>query len=274
MSILKFPNDFEETNGNWLLFTEYEYSRPSRNKEAVPLPTGNSISLPVPINMEANHVADWENASMGAWNAFLQDHSGAIANTAKDITTGLQSGKLGYMDIASTINSQLNIPTLAGGIMKAASTDMMTGNQIFRNISATVGLAKNPFQAVMFNQMNLRTFNFQYKLVPKSYEDSEHIRDIIKSFKRAMHPEVGEGYLNNLMKYPNMYGIRFTDTSVQDMLFKFGMCVLTEVGVNYHGEGGPNYLQKDGKRAPASIMLSLTFREIEMNTKESIDEGR
>lgn len=271
-SILRFPSDFEETNGNWLVFTEYDYSRPNRSASATVNATGNVISLPVPINMESNHVADWENASLGAWNQFLNDHSGDIANVTKKALSNYSA--TGSPDLINTIMNGINVPKAMGDAAKAIGTDIGTNNQIFRNIGATVALAKNPFQAVMFNQVGLRTFNFQYKLIPKSWEEAEQIKSIITSFKKAMHPSLGVDALNNLMRYPSMFGIEFADPEIAKMMFKFGMCVLTEVGVNYHGEGSAIYLNENGKRAPASIMLSLTFREIEMNTRESIEAGR
>lgn len=271
-TILRYPSDFEETNGNWLVFTEYDYARPNRSANASINATGTVISLPVPLNMEANHVADWENGSLGAWNQFLNDNAHDIANVTKKAINNYSA--TGSADLVNTIVSGLNVPKVLTDGAKAMATDVGTSNQIFRNVGATVGLAKNPFQAVMFNQIGLRTFNFQYKLIPKSWEEAERIKSIVVSFKKAMHPALGVDALNNLMKYPSMFGIEFADPEIQKMMFKFGMCVLTEVGVNYHGEGSPIYLNDGGKRAPASIMLSLTFREIEMNTRESIEAGR
>lgn len=271
MAITRFPSDYGETNGNWLIFHEFEYSRPTRLSEYKPIATGNSISLPVPINMEANSIADWENASLGAWNSFLNDYGNQAYEGLNNVINDLQKPGNNLID---SIRNNFNFSELSGGAFRALGTDIMTSNTAFRNISSTVGIAKNPFQAVMFNQMNLRTFNFQYKLVPRSYEDSVTIANIIKSFKMAQHPDYGVDYLNNLMKYPNMFKIELSDKELEKLMFKYGMCVLTDVSVNYHGEGSAIYFEKDGKRAPASVILSLTFREIEMNTKESIAEGR
>lgn len=271
MSIVRFPRDYEETNGNSIVFIEHVYSRSDRLGHATASPTGKSIALPIPSNLEANHIADWENASMGAWNSFLNDNASDMAGGARNVINDYKSGKANLVD---SIRSNFNVKDLAGGAITAAATDAFTSNAIFKNISASVGIAKNPFLAVMFNQMNLRTFNFQYKLIPKSYEDSVTIAEIIKFFKMAQHPEFGVDFMNNLMKYPNMFEIKLADPELEKLMFKYGMCVLTDVSVNYHAEGQAVYFEKDGKRAPASIMLSLTFREIEMNTKETIEAGR
>ena len=59
-NILSYPpNGDVSSGGMYIVFTEYEYSRPTIESGFKPNPTGTNVSLPIPMNLSANYSADW-----------------------------------------------------------------------------------------------------------------------------------------------------------------------------------------------------------------------
>jgi hypothetical protein len=56
-----------------------------------------------------------------------------------------------------------------------------------------------------------------------------------------------------------------------NFLFKFNTCVLESVQANYHPEGYPAYHDVGGAKAPVSIQLDLSFKEIIIPGREDIN---
>lgn len=135
-------------------------------------------------------------------------------------------------------------------------------------ISASSKTALNPFREVIFESVDFRSFAFKYKFMPKSKEESEKVRNIIKLFKYHMHPEMSESKL--FFIYPSEFQITYYFQSAENSYFhKFAPCVLESMDVSYGGEQFSSF--DDGN--PTEVNMSLTFRETEILTKKMIDRG-
>ena len=131
------------------------------------------------------------------------------------------------------------------------------------------GVALNPHKIVLFTGVNFRDHTFSWKLSPKTRRDSDTIRQIINMFTYYAHPEYVAGGL--FLKYPEFFTIKFHHP---EYLFALQPSVLTDIRVNYHGQGYPAYIRDAngfGTPAPAEIDLSLTFKETEIVTKQSLN---
>lgn len=272
---LKFPsaNHEEETGGLGITFTEYKYSRPNIDGGYKPIKTGTQISLPLPKALSASYNARWENAEMGAFGQYLS------SETPKAIKAGEQWAKNMFADpiktTSETINSLIDTKrwaSIGSGFGSAIGTDILTSNAIFRNATTSVGVARNPFLAAQFEGVNFRAFPFEYELIPRSKKDSEVIEKIVNAFKYGMHPSYIEfGTLKNaLFRYPNIYRPRFTKDK---WLFDIGMCVITDFSVDYHGHGSGVYTDDNGDKIPMNIRIKFTMQEIEIVTKETLDNN-
>lgn len=136
-------------------------------------------------------------------------------------------------------------------------------------ISASSGNALNPFKECIFESVDFRSFAFTYRFMPRNPRESEEVKKIIKLLKFHMHPELSEGRL--FFIYPSEFQLTYYFNGKEnDSLFKFAPCILSNMDVSY-GEGQFSSFD-DGY--PAEIILKLTFRETEINTKESIERGR
>lgn len=135
-------------------------------------------------------------------------------------------------------------------------------------MSAASGTALNPFKETVFESVDFRSFGFKYKFFPKSKQESDAVFNIINLFKEHMHPQLSEGKL--FFIYPSEFQITYYYGSGENPYFhKFRPCALESLEVTYGGEQFSSF--KDG--TPTEINLSMTFRELEILTRNMIREG-
>ena len=131
------------------------------------------------------------------------------------------------------------------------------------------GIAINNNLELLFNGPNLRIFNFNFQMRPRSEDEAIEIRDIIRIFKKAMAPEVSES--NLFLKTPDVFEIKYIhnetatkekgqDQQGQDQpyLNKIKTCAMQSFNVNYVPDG--SYMTYDGG--------SMTGYNIDMSFKE------
>lgn len=135
-------------------------------------------------------------------------------------------------------------------------------------LSASSATALNPFKEVVFESVDFRSFAFKYKFFPKNKRESEDVFNIIALFKEHMHPELSTGKM--FFIYPSEFQITYYYGSNENTYFhRFRPCALESMDVTYGGEQFSSF--KDG--APTEINVSLTFRELEIITKNMVREG-
>ena len=170
--------------------------------------------------------------------------------------------------ISDTLDANGGLEPLAArlAIQAAKIPSILPG---FGNIADVVQLGAkvktNPFREVFFEGIDYRKFNFRYKFMPKSKSEVKAIKNIIDKFKEHMHPEVaGGGYF---FLYPSEFEIAYYYNNKENGYFnKIATCALTDMSIEYGGEQFSTF--SDG--APTEINLTLSFRELELITKESV----
>jgi len=122
----------------------------------------------------------------------------------------------------------------------------------------------NPNLELLFNGPTLRSFSFSFKFTPRSPSESNQCKQIIRSFKQNMAPKTGGDTVGGsaiFMKTPNLFELRYRKgNNNHPFLNQFKQCFLTNMSVNYTGEGV--YATYDDA-TPISMQLNLTFKEIE-----------
>jgi len=124
----------------------------------------------------------------------------------------------------------------------------------------------NPFREVFFESVNYRTFQFNYRFLPKTPQETRKVQKIISIFKQHMHPELSEKKLFYI--YPSEFDIKYYYKDKENnYLHKFARCALTDMVVDYGGDQFVTF--PDG--APIEIGMSLKFQELEQMTSEGIE---
>ena len=139
---------------------------------------------------------------------------------------------------------------------------------------------------IMTNRMELafkglpkRGFQYTFKMIPKSEQEAEEVRNIVTAFKMNMLPEgqgtdVNSGFSGKRLKVPNTFDIKYMFVGRENQyLNKISTCVLESMNVTY---GGDRYKTFDGNEdgaPPVETTMTLNFKEMELITKERAEEG-
>ena len=146
--------------------------------------------------------------------------------------------------------------------MKLASAALETlGGNVDMNqlLARTQGAIINPNMEMLFSGPAIRSFKFQFKFTPRFEREAREVKRIITFFKLNMAPKGGSlASGNTMLKNPNIFRLAYKGRCT-NYLHKFKLCALTDMGVNYTGEGNwATYA--DG--APISLTMDLNFSEL------------
>ena len=150
---------------------------------------------------------------------------------------------------------------LAGAAM-GGNTDAIVA-QSYKNS----GKAVNPHMEMFFENVDFRSFTFDFKLAPRNAPEARAIREIINLFKWAAAPSYQGSGGGVFFIYPNTFEITFFN---ENETHKVATCCLTGVNVNYTGTGVNSTFYDN---YPLETQLNLTFTELEIMHKGRIDEG-
>jgi hypothetical protein len=224
---------------------------------------GGSVFLPLPSNLSTDYHPEYTNKDLGAAaGGVLKPFDRQLYNN-NDIPGAAAAGAA-LAGIAGAIGSANQT---VGSVIKAVGGQ----DTVDAALKVTGGVALNPNKIVLFTGVNFRDHVFSWKLSPKNRQESNTIRDIIKMMRFYSHPEFVAGGL--FFKYPEYFEIKFNHP---EYLFDLRPSVCTDIKVNYHSQGYPGYIRDKnggGIPAPVEIELSLSFREVEIITKNSLDQG-
>jgi len=224
-------------------------------------PSSETIILPIPSNIEDNNGVKWgedQLNDLAAWG--LAKIGGAI--NAKTPTDMLKQGQ-------EALTEAFNAPGSARGTQAinylkttAAAT---AANALNANVTTAGLLARTTGQIVnqnvelLFNGVQLRTFNFTWDLVPRHSKEADVIKDILKTLKVRMSPKLSggkTGFLNS----PDLFRIAYkTGGTDHKFLNSFKTCALKSMNVNYTGSG-TYATYEDG--TPVHMQLTLQFTEL------------
>ena len=237
-----------------------------------------TIILQIPSDIKDGNTANYGESKM---NTLTGAAAGAMMGVMKSGATSVQMA-LGQM---STEEGLEKIKGDIGGNLTAGDTDaLIDAAKMGLNVKATSsamgifganvspeqllarssGQIFNPNLELLFNGPSLRSFSFSFKMTPRSVQEARQCKLIIRSFKQNMAPKTGGDTIGGsaiFMKTPNLFELRYRKgNSDHPFLNKFKQCFLTNVSVNYTGEGV--YATYDDA-TPISMQLDLQFKEIE-----------
>lgn len=248
------------------------------------------IFLPLPVNFGVQYNQDYTSEGLGI-GALLGQAAAQGATNAQSVIDNIVSsaGKLDSKDFkdfaqyagsAAVEQAAPAIGASLGGATGAVAGVIAQG--ALKGAMGTLGVVRNPYMAVMYNNPQFREFQFSWKLVAKSYKEAQMISRMIRKLKYHAAPSIPSQNAH-FFKYPDQWDIDHSEASTT---FEIGPSVLKNISVNYHAEGQPIYFRDPsytGDRAdlsqdktyPASVQLDLTFQEVFIVSREQIgtEEG-
>lgn len=216
------------------------------------------IDLFMPPQIETSYRSDWSTEELGLVGSAVDAGMG-IANmdSWSDAEAGWQAVK----------------NTLGESAIRTATTALSTLTPL--NLEglrkAYTGTVANPYMEVVFNGIENRTFSFTFKMIPRSAEEQQEIKRIVDTLKFHRAPEIKYEENTNYWVFPAEFDIQFIHRGAENpWMFKISTCALTNLTVNKTPEGQwANF--KDG--SPLATEMTLEFTEMELLTKERIEEG-
>jgi hypothetical protein len=268
-STLQYP---ETMNGDRIMFQVVDYQKSGLgNAEGYgigaaskrPAPVLGTIFLPIQRGYGDTLACNWGEGEINPLTAM------AASISYSTIMTAAETGDLG----ASAANFGQGITqganTILGGEGNAELKQMAAayfaaqavGMQGF--LSRTAGAAINNNLELLFQGPTLRSFNFQFRLTPRSQNESNAIRNIIRTFKINMVPEASQS--NLFLNAPRVFDIQYMTTvgggtRLHPFMNKFKRCALKDFSVNYSPDGQYMTYSDGGMTA---YELSMTFAELD-----------
>jgi hypothetical protein len=168
----------------------------------------------------------------------------------------------------------------AGGAKMAKAAAPQGSAAVF---AINTGSIITPRIELMFEGITRRNFTFNFTFLPKSEPEADIVERIVKKFKYHMasnYGGLGMGGVDGVreMEIPDFFNIRYMFGGVggnlgpkkENMhLNLIKQCVLTSAAVEY---GAEQYKSYAGGR-PQTTKLNLSFQELEIITKDYIDQG-
>ena len=257
-----YPNALRQAKSDFLKIDMLEYKPKEREdnpdgnlsgwKDRGPLKNRKSIGtvmLPIPGGITSTDNVQWGGDKMDPAQT-------AMANIA---LTGIQEGLGKGVDELSkstqaAVGSEDTRKAISTAIASAASG---AGAQLLQR---TEGAIINPNMELLFKDPGLRTFNFSWKLAPRSAAEARTVIAIIKFFKAGMAVKKSES--NLFLKAPNTWRLAYKrpNDGTHPYLNLFKECAMTSFTVDYTPDG--NYATfEDG--VMTSYNITCGFNELE-----------
>ena len=244
-----FPANLYTSSSNYVSFIAKDKNGDSQGSLALYMPPGVSFS----------DGAGYSTFDMGPLGNQI----------ASAVSGGLDSGAArGVADqMASAASANQDLRTIMAGKMISNAAAVPGLDRVGDIYQQSKSIAVNPNTVTAFQNMNIRTFVFNFKLVPDNMTDSATIKRIQNMFREFMYADTaGEGYL---LSYPYKWNIKFkngVDHKDNPYYPKIYECYLTNFQTSYNGSGHLHH--RDG--APTEVDISVTFQETRVLTQKDI----
>ena len=208
----------------------------------------SAIMLAVNDRPSTQYRVEYRATDLGSLGGFIAGGSSATDSTKDFAGESVKAAIINAMQIPAAIATNLDPKSL---------------------VSLGTGMALNPFREQVFQNVETRTFAFDYKFLPRNADETKAAHKIIEMFKFHMHPELSKGGMFYI--YPSTFDIQYFFKGKENPhVNKISECVLSAMKVDY---GTQSQMSSFADGSPTEINMSLTFVELEVLTKERIVKG-
>ena len=219
------------------------------------------IALYMPPAVQVSYGANYGETEIGVMaesiNAGIQAFMNTGGSMGDRIATGIGTGAGGL---------------ISGGINKVKSM-LPAGGEAIMAINS--GSIITPRMELMFEGIQRRTFSFNFTFIPKSEPEAEKVEQIVKLFKKHMSSNYGSNGMGGVdgvreMEIPDFFNIEYMYRGGRNThLNRIKQCVLTKADIDYGADRWHAF--ENGQ--PQTTKLALSFSELEIITKDYIEQG-
>lgn len=252
---LTFPPELPEKSHAYLQMKLYEYRRPTSDQEGSVSPKEN-IYLPLPENLIQEFSVNYGEQDAGIFGVLastdmINNTLGQIRNLKSDPVGAFQTA----LGVAADPGAVAKESALAG--INLGFSTLSSASPAFGGLAGQeFGLVSNPHPSLFLQGVNLRSFTFSWKLVPRNNGESDTIKKIIQLLKDECLPKKNDFFL----KYPKMIQPIILPED-REIGFDYKKCMMTSLSVNYNAEGTSAFFY-NGK--PVAVQLTIGLKEAEL----------
>ena len=224
----------------------------------------SNIALYMPAQVQVSTGAQYGEKELGAFTAQAVEAVKGISegNIEKIKNSVTNSGESGTMMAEATVTKIIDVIPGLGGI--GAAMDIKRG------------FVRNNRLEMLFEGIGRREFTFSFKMMPKSEAEAKSVRTICEMFRFYMSPSfIGDIGTSRTMAFPATFDIKYLYAFGKENRFlnKISTCVCTQANITYGGERVQFFRPTVDGAPPVETQLDLTFKELELITRERIGEG-
>ena len=156
------------------------------------------------------------------------------------------------------ITQRDGVTAVLGSLVATMAKD--NDDLITQTLFANNRIAFNEPVQQYFRGLDFRTFDFDWKFIPKDLQEWKTVKGIIETLNKHAHPEIVNNYNSKFYNYPAEFILEFQHKGrLNKNLPKIGRCVCASVEVGYSS----NRMVTHDNGEPVEIDLSLSFVEME-----------
>ena len=214
-----------------------------------------TVIFPMQPQLSETNAVNWSDDQLNPVQAAFGKAAFNVISQKDFLSKGLDAIKNAFGDLTATANSFLQDP-----LTRKAVAAYFAGQAVGANLQGRLtGNVINPNLELLFNGPQLRIFNFNFRLTPRTQEESDEIRKIIFAFKRNMAAQRSSTGL--FLRSPRLFELKyiFKEGTQHPYLNKFKPCAMTNFAVNYTPDGSYATFETGSLTA---YDLNMSFSEI------------
>jgi len=239
-----------------------------------PVDYGESCALYLPQAIQIADGATYNNIDLNFIGGFAETMGPSVMNL--DASGAIDQGKA----IIDSLRSGGNASALA----KVAASSIAEGvsEEVAGAIRSVTRVTANPNTRALFKAVQLRTFVFNFKMIPTSLEEANEIEKIVKFFRKELYPsEINLGRTSVGYNFPNLFQIKmFYQATEKDnggnaqrvdkeVATKIKPCYLTNFNAVYNSSS----MGMHSSGHFSEMEINMTFMEARALNKSDIEEG-
>ena len=226
----------------------------------------DSVALYLPPNVQDTTAAKYEGMQTGIVGLVAAGAGAFLNNMGNNDYEAASKSLLGGIKAITEEATKR-----AGGELVDALADVQGTAEL---ANKAFGQATNPYMEVIFDNMELRTFTYNFTFSPRNEDETNDVKRIIQLFRFHMAPEL-KGAQKRFLTLPSTFDIHYmyqhspNVANENNFYTKIFTCVLQGVDTNYTPAGVRSF----DNGAPTQITMNLSFMETELLTKGKINAG-
>ena len=234
-----------------------------------------SVMLYMPPGLSFGDQASYGTFDMGILGIdaekLMKAGSQALGDSKEKLSAAWDAAQTGdFKAIGSLLASSVDKDIIGSLATYAARNSSQYIRDLIRYNSKKV---QNPHTHTLFNNVEIRTFSFNFRMMAESEQESQMILVITNFFRQYLYPEVADepGFLN---KFPVTWDIKFLyGTGVENeenpWIPRIHRSFLTGCTTTINSD--TNAFHKNG--APSDVSVSLSFMETKQYDRNTILYG-